>query len=105
MGSDGMTLPFPVRFCESGPFAGRAYEVLPDGSTGRRRRDLEPHLPHATRADKARLAAMVAKIPDQNALDEILSRCRSDVHRAQILESWRKWLTFEPKEDESHEGV
>jgi hypothetical protein len=89
-------LPYPVRFIESGPFRGRAYAIMPDGSTGHRVRELEPHPRHATRGDKKALERMVRAIPDQATLDAILAKEPDMTLRAAILEQWSQWLSFVP---------
>lgn len=89
-----------VRHVEHGPFRGRCYEVNDDGSTGRRRQDLEPRRRRATKSDRSEMAALAASIPDQAALDALLEKVEPHLRDA-VLEAWRPHLTFQPAQQAS----
>lgn len=90
--------PIRVRFVEHGPFRGRCYQINDDGTTGRRRPDLEPRATHASTRDKAELAALVQQIPDQEALNAVLADVSTPQMRDALIAAWRPYLRFEPHE-------
>lgn len=101
-----MAEPIRVRTVAAGPFAGRVYQINDDGSTGRRRKDLET-TPKRPRNDPqttpaAELEALVRQIPDQAALDAILADESDPAKRRALLKQWTPWLSFTPQQENDH---
>lgn len=95
----GLTMasePIRVRTVAAGPFAGRVYQVNDDGSTGRRRKDLERPRPTRSGLLVAEVERLVRRIPDQATLDLILSEESDPAKRRAMLTQWTPWLSFTP---------